>query len=201
MPRVFKDIAEAKNYLEHVQYKAMPYLANMSDVLMYGDNYNVSPPREAYDEIVMHLQLWARAFQPWLDDASRRGGLDFIAAATLRVLALATDISTQRIFLGAANTTNPGLFVPEAKEIVELTRRIAKESGFKKGFVVDCGIVPSLFVVITLCRNRTVRQDAIEVLESCGERMEVTWNAAAVAKIGKQILEADVGNIFEFMQG
>lgn len=193
MPREFHDIAEAKTYLEHVQFKAMPYMAHMPDILMYGDNYNVVLPREAYDEITLHLQLWIRAFQPWLDDASRRGGLDFIAAATLRVLTLATIISTQRIFLGAANTKNPGLFVAEAKEIVLLTRRIITERGFKKGFVVDCGIVPSLFVVITICRNRMVREDAIAVLESCGERMEVTWNAAAVAKIGKQILEAGDG--------
>jgi hypothetical protein len=152
--------------------------------------------KQLMGEIVMHLQLWGRAFKPLLDDASRRGGLDFIAAATQRVLALATDISTQRIFLGAAGTSNPGLFVSEAKEIVELTRRIAADRHFRKGFVVDCGIVPSLFVVITLCRDRSVREDAIKVLESCGERMEVTWNAAAIAQIGKQILEAEGEKIF-----
>lgn len=59
-------------------------MAHLPDVLVYGDAYTVCPPREAYDEIVMHLRLWGKAFQPWLDDASRRGGLDFIAAATLR---------------------------------------------------------------------------------------------------------------------
>jgi hypothetical protein len=48
MPRVFQDIIEAKNYLEHAQYKAMPYMAHVPDVLMYGDQYNVFPPKAAY---------------------------------------------------------------------------------------------------------------------------------------------------------
>ncbi|CZR54913.1 uncharacterized protein PAC_04798 [Phialocephala subalpina] len=191
MPKVFQDVVQAKNYLEHVQYKTMPYLSHMPDVFMYGDQYNYRPPKHAFDEIEMHLRDWARAFKPLLEDAERRGGTDFIAAGTLRVLALATDLAVQRVFLGAAGSTHPELFAPEAMEVVALSRKIVSNRSFKKTFVFDCGIVPTLFVVVTNCWKRSLREEAIEVLESCGERMEVTWNAAAVAQIGRQILQAE----------
>lgn len=67
---------------------------------------------------------------------------------------------------------------------MQLTSRFVADRCSKKGFVVDCGIVPSLFVVVTICRDRDVREGAIEVLESCGERMETTWNAAEIARLG-----------------
>ncbi|KAF8854580.1 hypothetical protein BDZ45DRAFT_805722 [Acephala macrosclerotiorum] len=191
MPKTFLDVVEAKKYLEHVQYKTIPYLSHMSDAFMYGDAYNFRPPKNAFDEITMHLQDWAKAFRPLLEDAKRRGGTDFIAAATLRVLALATDLAVLRVFLGAAGSTNPELFAPEAMEVVSLSRKIVTNDSFKRIFVFDCGIVPTLFVVVTNCWKRSLREEAIEVLESCGERMEATWNAAAVAKIGRQILQAD----------
>lgn len=191
MPSTFKDITESKHYIEHVQFKAMPYLAHLADVFMYGDQFRYVPPRSAYDELSMHMHQWRRAFQPLLDDANRRGGVEFIAAATQRVLVLATDISAQRIFFGAGGASNPDLFVPEGREIVELTRKVVENKCFKKTFVVDCGIVPSLFVAFLICRNKSIREEAVRVLELAGDRMEVTWNAAAVAQMGRELLRAE----------
>ncbi|KUJ08752.1 uncharacterized protein LY89DRAFT_724773 [Mollisia scopiformis] len=191
MPRVFRDIKEAKNHLVHLQYKAMPYLSHMSDAFMYGDSYNHAPPRSSFDELMIHMQCWTRAFKPLLGDATRQGSLDFIAAAAQRTVGVATILALQRIFLGAGGASNPGLFVPEALEIVDLSRRISENQCFKKAFVLDCGVVASLFVVITICRTRHIREEAIEVLESCGERMEITWNAASMAKVGRELLEAE----------
>lgn len=193
MPLIFYGISQAKIYMEHVQYRAMPYLGAMSDVLMYGDGYASIPPKAAYDEFIICLKQWTRAFQPLLSDARRRGGKDLIAASTLRALLIATEVATKRIYLGDKEANNPNSFVLEATEIVDLSRIVAADQGHKKVFVVDCGIVPSLFVIIMICRERSVRQAAIEVLESCGDRMEVTWNAAEIARIGRQVLEAESG--------
>lgn len=120
--------------------------------------------------------------------------MEFIAAATLRALLLATEIATKRIFLGAGEAdTNPNLFVAEAREIVDLSRAVAKDQEYRKVFVVDCGVIPSLFMVVMICREREVREAAVEVLEDCGDRMEVTWNASEISKIGRQVLMAEDG--------
>ncbi|KAE8451405.1 hypothetical protein EG329_004034 [Mollisiaceae sp. DMI_Dod_QoI] len=193
MPNAFRDIVEAKDYLEHVQYKLMPYLAHLPDIYMYGDQVIYVPPKDAFDEITTHLRHWDRAFNPLLEDATRRGGSDFVATATLRLLALSTNIAGQQAFLGGQASGNPELFVPEVTEVMHLARKVVAERCFRKTFVFDCGIVPTLFVVIMNCKRREVREEAVEILRSCGERMEITWNAAAVARLGEQLLRAEDG--------
>ena len=167
MPRKFRDFYEAKAYLEHFQFRAMPYLSHLTDVFMYGDQFACPVPDGVYELLTSQLGQWYSSFRPLWERASRAGGKDFISAATMRAIALATDISVQRVCLKSKDRP-PELFEAEARELIDLTRRVVTNHQFKKRFGFDCGVVPVLFIAIMICRNRSVREEAIGVLRMAG---------------------------------
>ena len=74
---------------------------------------------------------------------------------------------------------------------MNLTRAVVADTRFKKTFVFDCGVIPSLFITIMICRNRSIREEAIRILRMAEGRMEITWNAATVADMGEKVLNAE----------
>jgi Fungal specific transcription factor domain len=190
MPPSFRDLVEAKGYLEHFQFRAMPYLSHMTDIFMYGDKYACPVPESAYELLQSQLQQWYTSFKPMFDRACRPGDKDFVGAAMLRCLALGTDISVQRVCM-KVHTRPAKLFEAEAREIVDLSRRVVRDHRFKNAFGFDCGIIPSLFIAIMICRNREIRKEAIEILRMAEGRVEVVWDASKVAELGEQMLNAE----------
>jgi hypothetical protein len=190
MPPSFRDLVEAKGYLEHFQFRAMPYLSHLTDAFMYGDRFACPVPPSVYDVLQSQLDQWYRSFQPLFDRACRPGDKDFIGAATLRCLALGTDISVQRVCLKIDKRPKEP-FEAEAREIVDLTRRVVLDHRFKKSFGFDCGVVPSLFIAIMICRNRKIREEAINILKMAEGRIEVVWDASKVVELGEKMLKAE----------
>lgn len=190
MPPAFRDLVEAKGYLEHFQFRAMPYLSHLTDTFMYGDKFACPVPESVYEILDSQLQQWYRSFSPLFERALRPGDRDFVGAATLRCLALGTDISVQRVCLRSGKRPKE-LFEVEAREIVDLTRRCVLDHRFKKSFGFDCGVVPALFIAVMICRNRQIREDAISVLRMAEGRIEVVWDASKVAEIGERMLKVE----------
>jgi hypothetical protein len=190
MPPSFTDLVEAKGYLEHFQFRAMPFLSHLTDTFMYGDKFACPVPEIAYEILDSQLKQWYRSFEPLFASALRPGDNNFIGAATVRCLALGTDISIQRVCLKAENRSKI-LFEAQAREIVDLTRRVLSDPRFKKSFSFDCGFVPALFIAIMICRNREIREEAIEVLRMAKGRVEVVWDASKVAELGEKMLKAE----------
>jgi hypothetical protein len=122
--------------------------------------------------------------------ASNAGYHEFEAAASVRVMEHITSISLRRVYYGN-NPIPPDAFSPECSDIISLSRRVVSDPRFKKTFVMDCGVVPSLFATIMLCQDRGMREEAIEILRLAGERMEVVWSAKAIADFGEQALKAE----------
>lgn len=207
MPTSFHNMTEARNYLEHIQYKSMEFLSHLPDVLIGGSTYStrmsesdVSPAPDNLTSPLAHyreyktfqgqINQWYGAFARIFARAcTPAGSRDFIAAATLRVLALRSDLSAQRIT--APIPAPPDLFVSESREIVLLCKSLLSDPSFKRGFVFDCGFIPTLFVVITVCRQRDIREEAIRVLRQAAPRREFTWDAEKVADIGEAMLAAE----------
>jgi hypothetical protein len=190
MPHEFRDVIEAKCYLEHFQYQAMTYLSHLTDVFMYGDQFACPVPDGAYELLTSSLRQWYSSFRPLFERAMRPGDKDFISVATLRALALSTDISVQRVCLKTKDRP-PELFEAEARELIDLTRRIVQDHRFKKTFGFDCGVVPSLFIAIMICRNKSIREEAIQILRMAEGRIEVVWDASVIAGLGEKMLRAE----------
>jgi len=190
MPSSFLDLAEAKGYLEHFLNKAMPYLSHLTDAFLYGDKFAYQVPESEYEILNAQLQQWYRSFKPLFERACQPGDKDFIGAAALRCLALGTDISIQRVCLRIGSRPKE-VFEAEAREIVDLTRRAVLDPRFKKSFGFDCGLVPSLFIVVMICWNREIREEAISVLKMAEGRIEVVWDASKIAELGEMRLKAE----------
>lgn len=190
MPHEFRDFAEAKCYLELFQYQAMPYLAHLADVFLYGDQYAAPVTEEVYQMLALQLRQWYSSFQPLFERASRPADKDFICAATIRCLALSTDISVQRVCLQTRDRPIDA-FEKEARQLVALTRGVVQDHRFKKTMGFDCGVVPSLFIAIVICRNRSIREEAIAVLKMAEGRIEVLWDASQIAALGESLLLAE----------
>jgi len=200
MPKAFHNVMEAKVYLEQFQYKYIPYLCRLTDVLLYGDRFACSVPEKDYEDIRKQLRHWYKAFAPLLAWAvTAEGSHDFTATAIVRVLALATDITAQRVCLGSG--IKPlSFFEDESREVVDLSRRIVMDPMFKKKFIFDCGLIPPLFVVTMICRERSIREDAIQVLRMMEGRIEICWKAADIADLGERTLQAEDASLCEFKE-
>ena len=118
LPSTFCSIIEAKKYLDHCQYRAMSSFSRMPNVFMYDSQLSHVPRERIYKELATQMHRWSNAFAPLLARAcTLDGDQDFIAAATLQVLALSTYLTAQRICMGGG---------PRAKSKILLTMKAAK---------------------------------------------------------------------------
>ncbi|KAH8790531.1 hypothetical protein F5882DRAFT_460800 [Hyaloscypha sp. PMI_1271] len=101
-----------------------------------------------------------------------------------------TDISVQRVY-PKIDKRPKELFEVEAREILDLTRRVVLDHRFKKSFGFDCGVVPALFIAVMIFRNRGIREEAIRILRLAEGRIEVVWDTAKVAELGERMLRAE----------
>jgi hypothetical protein len=140
------------------------------------------------------LQQWNVAFAPlYAESCTRTGNKNFAPAATLRVQAVSTDLAAQRV---CTRDMNPfDLFAPESRKIVDLSRRVAADPNFRKGFVFDCGIVPGLFIVVVACLDTSIRKEALQLLKDVIPRREGAWDSFVLAKAGEKTLQIEITQI------
>jgi hypothetical protein len=58
-------------------------------------------------------------------------------------------------------------------------------------FVFDCGVVPALFITFMICQKRSIREEAIRILNLAAGRLEMTWDARTIAAICEKTLKAE----------
>lgn len=189
MPHAFRDLREAKNFLEHFSFVAMPLLARLPHTFMYE-----SATEFEFDgaqlKLFQQFRQWQVAFAPLfaatlLEPAS----MNFITAATIRILALTIEMSVQKLI---TNSNADDFCEKETLEVLHLAERITTDPRFKRTFVYDCGLVPGLFIVVVLSRNQGLRRDAIRILRSAKGRVEVTWDAGSTADMVEAMMAAEL---------
>jgi hypothetical protein len=189
VPHRFRTINEARSYLEHIQFRALPSLAHEFGVQISDNPDTINT--FALDLCKSHSQQfdqWRAAFAPLYAEACKsRKGKDFVAAATLRVSGLATEITAQRMVIRGRDAS--GLYEYEACEIINLSRLVIGDPSFRKGFVFDCGIVPGLFIVVVICENLEIRKEALQVLKSTVPRREGVWDSVTLVNVAEQVLQ------------
>jgi hypothetical protein len=189
IPTKFTSIFEARNYLEHIQYVAMPVLGNFSED---SATRRLSSHKEKLRKRAeSQLQSWHRAFTPFIDHEKAESEFSkktsIAQAMSLRSHVLATEIAVREIDI-ANSIIGVDEFVSMCWEIISICRLTLKDSSFVKKWVWDCGIIAQLFIVISSCDIRNVRQEAVDILKKAGPRREFLWDAAAVANYGDVLL-------------
>ncbi|KAH7318983.1 hypothetical protein BKA65DRAFT_513589 [Rhexocercosporidium sp. MPI-PUGE-AT-0058] len=185
----FRDLREAKQYLDHHMFCAIPYLARLPHIFMYGTQIPSVDEEETGAQLLEQFRQWNVAFAPLFASARKKPmSQHFIAAASLRCFELGAEMSVRKISAPATMVEN---FVKEATEIVVLSRRIVTDSSFRKTFVFECGILPVLFMTFLLCTERSVRVEIVKVLKLAEGRVEVTWDAVEIARMVETFLHAE----------
>jgi hypothetical protein len=62
---------------------------------------------------------------------------------------------------------------------------LAAQPGFRRGFVLDCGIVPGVFMAMVAPVELSVKREALEFMKELVPRREVTWDSAELVKVGE----------------
>lgn len=191
VPDRFGTIFEARNYLEHFQFRALPRLSYDFALQMKGEPSSGTideKSRDMYTMMSAQLHQWGVAFAPiYAETLKLNGNKNFVAAATLRIRALSTDLAARRVL--ERGMSSPDLLIPESREIVGLSKWVVADPGFIKSFVWDCGIIPGLSIVIGACLNIGVQEEALQVLKQTVPRREGVWDSFTAVKNGEKWLQ------------
>lgn len=189
IPKKFNSISEARNHLENIQFPVAPYLSHDVSRIYTSP----SPPeisdnaRHMYTNMSSHFRQWELAFAPLYTESRTPGSKISIAAATLRVRSLSTELVSQR--LCAKAPASHQLLNTISREMVDLSKFVVADPSFRKSFVLDCGIVPGMSIVIAACMDMSMRKEALEILKDVVPRREGVWDSMSAVKNGEICLQ------------
>lgn len=187
IPEAFYSISEARNYLESIQFPVVVILSNdLAKASMPPFFKSIDEKtRDIYMALSSQVREWDTAFARLCDRT--KGKKDFVAAATLRVRAISTDLAALRIC--AQDQSALENLDSIGREVINLSNLVASSPGFLKSFVWDCGIVPGLSIVVAACIDMEVRKEALQALKDMIPRREGTWDSITAVKFGEACLQ------------
>jgi hypothetical protein len=165
--------------------------------------YEASQALNSSTDLTLELSHWHDAFSSILNYSMTPGGDSiFVAAVILHIQALSSSLlvskslsSSQRGNVGSGSTSahheEDMEKLSTVRAIISFSRRLVAHPKFLRGFVFDVGIIPSLVHVWTLCPDRQMKIDAIEVLKSMVPRKEAFWDSSTAAIAGQKYLERE----------
>lgn len=190
IPERFISLSEARNYLESIQFPVTPSLAR--DLATAGLSGSNSPTpidedtRNMYTTMSSQLHQWHLSFDKLYIRSANPNGKHSVAAATLRVRALSTEISSERVC--AMNPESSDSLSSKCRELVDLSMFVANDPNFLKSFVWDCGIVPGLSIVIAAVFEMSIRKQALGILKGIVPRQEGVWDSVTAVAFGERCL-------------
>lgn len=193
VPEKFNTLSEARNFLENIQFPTIP---SLSRDLVARINKSLSPGNmdekagDMYTTMSSQLHRWSIAFKPLYEAESLTPNSEnFVAAATLRVRALSTELASQRVC--ATGLSSSYLLNTRSRELVNLSKIVAADPSFQKSFVWDCGIIPGLSIVVAACLDMSIRQEALQLLKQMVPRREGVWDSLAAVRFGESCLQME----------
>lgn len=196
VPYRFTTINQARSFLEYMQFRLLPMLAHEFGVQISNNTTTISQyAKDLCKEHTEQFRKWRSAFAPLYAEACKSAsGKNFIAAATLRVSGLSTEITAQRMAMRGKAATD--LYEYESREIIDLSRLVIADPSFRKKFMFDCGIVPGLFIVVVICENMDLRKEAFQLLKQTVPRREGAWDSTTLVAVATQVLQmAEAGGV------
>lgn len=198
LPVSYSTLEEAKTSFDHVTNHVFQYLGSVQK--MKAQSSNGSSPHIETSEgskteevvVLRKLRQWMKA----LDGILKRARTydthqDYVGATILRIHAVTLEICIRAASFESHEPASYDIFLPEFCELVALSGALIKHPRFIKSFVFNVGFVPSLFVLVTKCRDKMVRQEAIDVLKAAHPRREGVWDCLMVARIGEELIKSE----------
>ena len=181
-------------------------LVVISGVNTNSTSYTVPPcvrtEQELYAQDVLR---WSRAFEPLFRQTRQRMDSQpgYSQTQVTSALLKMHGLSTQILLAGVLFTqeTSYDAFLPHFKQMLALINIIVAAYHYTNttaeteiganaaGFELGLGITPSLFLLVTRCRDRELRRKGIEILKNWHE--EACWNSAMVAQIGEFLVRVE----------
>jgi hypothetical protein len=150
--------------------------------------------------MLSHSDAWISSFSSLLSIATahRADGCkhkDFVAALVLQIAALtARAVFTIKFptLLGPSSVLCPRLrkVTEDCLEILDLAKQVSVESAIQSSvFVLDCGHVSALFVIMTSPVEISIKEDALELMKDIRPRREGTWDSVVLSKAGAEYID------------
>lgn len=149
--------------------------------------YDVSSRLVTENELyVAACEQWLRAFQPLFDKSRKsEGSRDFLGATVLMIKFLGLRIVTR---VQGPHEVDSDVFLHDYIMIVNLARDLLEASASantsrKRAVVLfDDSLVSTLFLVATHCRERSIREQAVNLLRKYPRR-EGFWDSEMAVKV------------------
>ncbi|KAE8454564.1 hypothetical protein EG329_000187 [Mollisiaceae sp. DMI_Dod_QoI] len=198
MPEHFGSLTEAKLSFDHVTNHIFQYLGSIQHFheqssTMSSPNSEQSVKKTTDASMVLNeLCQWMKAMDPVLQLArSHDADQDFNGATILRIHAVTVEICVRSALFESTKPHAYDIFLPEFCELVALSSALIAHPCFVKSFVFNIGFVPSLFILVTKCTDKMVRQEAIDLLRAAHPRREGVWDCLMVARIGEELTKSE----------
>ncbi|CZR62946.1 uncharacterized protein PAC_12843 [Phialocephala subalpina] len=194
----FSTLTGAKTAFDHVTNHAFQYLGSVQNIKAHSSNES-SPLSETSENstteevmVLKELRQWMKALDAILNRARTYDTHeDYVGATILRIHAVTVELCIRAALFESHKPHAYDSFLPEFCELVALCSALVKHPRFVKSFVFNVGFVPSLFILVTKCRDRMVRQEAIDVLKAAHPRREGVWDCLMVARIGEELIKSE----------
>ena len=218
MPEMFADLVQAQMYWEMVQRRAA-HVIHMTTASITGGIgacvYHVvkgeddqktdfgpslhtpftafTVSSETHYELTKHaheLRRWRTAFRALLVslDSNIKN-----TAAVLEVNASATQVLLEALLIENECALDKSL--PEFKTILSLTKAFLQDNSARLqpvGYSIELCVLPAMYVVVQMCRDKAVRQEILKLLRS-HPRREGIWDSRLIAAIGAWIKDIEEG--------
>ena len=155
-----------------------------------------------------NLTRWTTAFEDTLIALRARSpNFELVDSDLCSSLTIRIHLIVAQIILATCTSASSKAFDAHTKAFRDLVGHAKKlfanpswihnnGSNYSKGsFSLDLGVVNPLRWVITTCRHPQVRRDALNLLQSLGDRREGSWDAVTAAKSAEWAIAIEEGRI------
>ncbi|KAM3069497.1 Protein png1 [Clarireedia jacksonii] len=196
IPQIFTNFAEAQYCWDFLMDRVLRYYRRTLFNRKHNSAKSDSPEEIAhqYAYYVTLLDDFERAYKPILEEPISFRGKVLNRAA----LVLATHLKATAIIFSTVTTVSEMVydqFISAFQYIIRAGEKIVtryRGSNFTLNlpFSLDIGIIPSLYVVATKCREPNIRRKAVDLLFRIPRR-EGIWDGFLSARIGEWIISCE----------
>jgi hypothetical protein len=211
MPGTFKNVEQAGQYLDLVMRRSFHFMAHTnlthkaqfkfgledgtwhSMLHLSEEQYANTAPyivQFEHEIYVSEVRRWDQAFESLFTEVLRnpnhpnatRALMMKVHSITTAVL-LADHLSTSELHWDT--------LLPEMKSLVYFSKQLLEHPACVRGqFAFDMGLIYPLIMPTMNCRDRTLRREAIDLLEEIPWR-EAHWDSAHIADVAKFIMQVE----------
>ena len=161
-------------------------------------------------ELRSHLSEWTTAFENTVTNLEAHSPTSALMSSDLNCsLTLRIHLIIAQIVMSTCTSPDSTAFDAHTQAFRDLVSHadrlihsaewshnsISNPSYSKSSFSLDLGIVNPLRWVVTSCRHRKVRRDALDLLKFLGSRREGSWSAATAAKSAEWAIAIEEGRV------